>query len=487
MAGEVFLSYLIKRYQNYINTMKKILSFMSERWRCEGGYRELLILSFPLILSTGAWTIQQFVDRMFLSWYSAEAIAASLPAGLLNGTITSIFIGTASLVSTFVAQYYGAKRFENIGKIVWQGLYLSIIGAIIMLLLVPFADIFFTIAGHPQQIAHYETVYFRILCIGAFPAIASSSLAGFFSGRGHTIPVMWMSFLQTGINIILDYCMIFGRWGFPEMGIKGAAIATVIATFIVFLIYLFLFTKSDFNNLYGTRKNNSPDLFLLRRLMHFGLPNGIQWAIDMAGFSLFLLFVGRLGVIPLAATNIAFNINTLAFMPMIGIGMGVSILVGQNLGKNDSFTAGRSVYSGFHITFLYMATIALLYVLLPDIFIKPFAPRIYPGDFSEVHRIAVVLLRFIAFYSLFDTMNIIYASALRGAGDTRYIVKAVIIVSLFILIIPSYLAVFIFKKDVYVAWIIATMYVIILGFTFLFRFLKGKWKKIRVIETPVIE
>ncbi|MCM8762326.1 MAG: MATE family efflux transporter [Candidatus Omnitrophica bacterium] len=467
--------------------MKKFFCFLSERWKCEGGYRELFFLSFPLILSTSAWTIQHFVDRLFLSRYSTEAIAAALPAGLLNGTITSIFTGTATFVSTFVAQYYGAERFEKIGKITWQGLYLSIAGGITMLLLMLFSGFFFTVVGHPAEVAYFEKIYFRILCLGAFPAIASSAIAGFFSGRGHTLPVMWMSFLQTGINIFLDYCLIFGRWGFPKMGIKGAAIATVIATFITFGIYLSLFIKDDFNTFYATRKNIGLDFFLFKRLLHFGLPNGIQWFIDMAGFSLFLLFIGRLGLIPLAATNISFNINTLAFMPMIGIGMGVSILVGQKLGKNDVYTAEKSVYSGFHITFFYMGTIALLYVFLPDIFIKPFAPRIYPVDFERIHGIAIILLRFIAFYSLFDTMNIIFASALKGAGDTRYIVKSVALVSLFILVIPSYISVFIFKKDIYTVWIIATMYVIILGFTFFFRFLKGKWKKIRVIEVSVIE
>lgn len=466
--------------------MKKFFFFLSERWKGEGGYRELFILSFPLILSTSAWTIQHFIDRLFLSRYSAEAIAAALPAGLLNGTITSIFTGTSAFVNTFVAQYYGAERFERIGKITWQGLYLSIAGGIIMLLLMPFSGFFFTIAGHPPEVAHFETIYFRILCLGAFPAIASSALAGFFSGRGHTLPVMWISFLQTGINILLNYCLIFGRWGFPEMGIKGAAIATVIATFIVFCIYLLLFINGDPNNSYGTRKNIGLDLSLLKRLLHFGLPNGIQWFIDMAGFSLFLLFIGRLGLVPLAATNIAFNISTLAFMPMIGIGMGVSILVGQRLGKNDLYTAERSAYSGFHITFLYMGTIALLYIILPEIFIKPFAPRIYPIDFEIIHRIAIILLRFIAFYSLFDTMTIIFGSALRGAGDTRYIVKSVALISLFILVIPSYLSVFIFKRNIYAAWVIVTMYVTILGFTFLFRFLKGKWKKIRAIEVPGI-
>jgi len=467
--------------------MKNFFVFLHKRWAKQGGYREIVVLSFPLVLSTSAWTIQQFVDRLFLSRYSAEAIAASLPAGLLNGTITGVFTGTASFVSTFVAQYYGAEKYERIGKIVWQGLYLSLIGGLVMLLLIPFAHLFFTIAGHPLEIVNYETIYFRILCLGAAPAIASSALAGFFSGRGHSLPVMWMSFLQTGINILLDYCMIFGRWGLPEMGIRGAAIATVISAFAIFVIYFLIFIKEPLNIRFETRRSTGFDLYLFKRLLHFGLPNGIQWFMDMAGFSLFLLFVGKLGLIPLAATNIAFNINTLAFMPMIGIGIGVSILVGQNLGKNDINTAERSVYSGFHITFIYMATIALLYVLLPDIFIKPFAPRVYPGNFKDIHRVAVVLLRFVAFYSLFDTMNVIFISALRGAGDTRYILKSITAISLFVLIVPSYIAIVIFNSNIYTAWVIATLYVIILGFAFFIRFLQGRWKRIRVIEPLIIE
>ena len=89
----------------------------------EGGYRQILLIAFPLILSTGSWSLQHFVDRMFLAWYSPAALAASTPAGILNYTLMSLFIGTAGYVSTFVAQYIGAGRDERIGPTVWQGLY----------------------------------------------------------------------------------------------------------------------------------------------------------------------------------------------------------------------------------------------------------------------------------------------------------------------------------------------------------------------------
>jgi len=293
---------------------------------------------------------------------------------------------------------------------------------------------------------------------------------------------MWFSFFQTAVNILLDYCMIFGRWGFPEMGIAGAAIATVISAYLTFAVCLILLHRKSFDTVFGTMKNRGFDSKLFKRLMHFGLPSGMQMFVDVAGFSLFLLFVGRLGILPLAATNIAFNINTLAFMPMIGMGIAVSILVGQNLGASDADTAERSVYSGFHLTFLYMGFIAFLYVIVPDIFIGPFAPRVHPGNFDEIHAMTVILLRFVAFYSLFDTMNIVFLSALKGAGDTRYVIKTVTLVSVFALVVPSYAVIVVFNRNIYWAWCIATAYVTILGFTFLARFLHGGWKHIRVIE-----
>ncbi len=456
--------------------------FFQERWSRKCGYRDTLALAFPLILSTSAWSIQHFVDRMFLAWYSVETVAAAMPAGLLNFCLTSIFIGTASFTGTFVAQYYGAKRYERIGAAVWQGFYVSLIGGALILLLLPFAGPIFNFIGHDPAVRVHEIVFFKILCLGAAPAIASSALSGFFSGRGMPWPVMWLSAGQTAVTVLLDYVLIFGKWGCPEMGIAGAAWATVISGYLAFAGYAFLITRKQYNKVFATLRARRFDRELFGRIIHYGLPNGIQFFIDMAGFTLFILLVGRLGTVPLAATNIAFNINTLAFMPMLGIGMTVSILVGQNLGRNDPAMAERSTYAGFHLTFVYMAAIALLYILVPDLFLQPFSSKVHPSYFGEVHRIGVILLRFVAFYSLFDTMNIIFSAALKGAGDTRYVVLAIAVLSALVLVVPAYLVIVVLHAGIYAAWSIMATYAVALGFMFLFRFRHGKWKHMRVIE-----
>lgn len=462
--------------------MSTLIQRFMKRWHDESGYREVLALAIPLILSTGAWSIQHFVDRMFLTWYSPEAIAAAMPAGILNFAIMSFFLGTAGYVSVFVAQYYGAQQYEQIGPALWQGIYISLLAGIGFLFLIPLAESFFSFVGHDKAVQPYETIYFQVLCLGAAPVIASSAMSGFFSGLGKTWPVMWVNVTQTGVNLVLDYAMIFGKWGFAERGIQGAAIATVIAGYFGFVVYAVLLFRQHYDTQYHTLRDWKFDKALFMRLIRFGVPNGVQFFIDMMGFTAFILIMGRLGTINLAATNIAFNISTLAFLPMIGFGIAVSVIVGQHLGNNRPDLAERGVYSGAHLSFLYMTSIAALYVLTPNLFLLPYASQADPATFEPIRQLTVILLRFVAVYSLFDTLTIIFASAIKGAGDTRFAMYAMLVISVGILVLPSYIALVWLDAGIFTGWIIASTYIILLGFVFLFRFLRGKWKSMRVIE-----
>ncbi|MCH8310639.1 MAG: MATE family efflux transporter, partial [Chloroflexi bacterium] len=266
----------------------------------------------------GSVAIMMFVDRMFLTWYSAEAVAASMPAGMLNFALMTLFLGTAGYTSTFVAQYQGAGQDQRIGPTVWQGIYISLIGGALLLALIPFAGTFFRFVGHEAAILENEIVYFRLLCFSATPFIASAAVSGFFSGRGRTWPVMWVNVLATAINAVMDYALIFGHWGFPELGISGAAIATIISSSVQFLIYLALLSRPEYNIQYRSLAGWRFEPALFARLVRFGLPNGFGFFIDMIGFTVFILFMGRLGTVPLAAINVAMNVSILAFLPMIG-------------------------------------------------------------------------------------------------------------------------------------------------------------------------
>ncbi|MBW1911575.1 MAG: MATE family efflux transporter [Deltaproteobacteria bacterium] len=458
------------------------MQYLRKRWSCEGGYREVLVIAVPLVLSTGAWTVQHFVDRMFLSWYSPEAIAAAMPAGMASFAIMSLFVGTGAYVSTFVAQYYGARRYHRIGPSLWQGVYVSVIGGIVMLCFVPFARPIFALVGHDALVQQCEVEYFQILCLGGGPAIAASVIPCFFTGRGRPWPVMWVNCAATLVNLVMDYALIFGKWGFPEMGIMGAGVATVLSSVFSFLLFMVLVSMGDKDGKYNILKGWRPEKDLFMRLMRFGFPSGVQFFVDIAGFTAFIFLIGRLGTVSLAASNIAFNINVLAFMPMLGSGIAISVLVGQYLGRDKPDLAQKSAYSGFHMTLIYMVSIAAAYVLLPDIFVAPFAARADPEEFKEIYGLSVILLRFIAVYSIFDTMHIIFASAIKGAGDTRFVMFMILAFSGLVMVVPTYLAVVVFGYGLMICWVFATVYVTTLGFAFYLRFLNGKWKNMRVIE-----
>ncbi|MCL2706216.1 MAG: MATE family efflux transporter [Spirochaetaceae bacterium] len=467
--------------------MINLLDPVKKRWGEPNGYREILTIAIPLIISTGSWSLQTFIDRMFLSWYSTEAIAAAMPAGMLSFTLLSFFLGTAGYVSTFVAQYKGAGYPQKIGPSLWQGIYLAMFGGVVIFLLIPIAPFLFKLANHDPEVQTLEVTYFTILCYGAFPAILANALAGFYSGLGKTWPIMWVNLAATLFNIVFTYPLVFGKFGFPELGIAGAAITTTLTPVVSVTIYIFLIFNKKNNDKYNVISGRRFDKKLFSRLLRFGMPSGTQFFLDVSAFTLFSLFLGSLGKEVLAASNISFSINSITFMPMIGLGIAISILVGQNQGRETPSASIRCVWSGFHLSFSYMSIIAVLFFVIPDLFIAPFMVSVDPSSGETIRTLCRVLLRFVAIYTLFDSFNLLFASALKGAGDTKYVMISNLVLSFLVFVLPSYLAIFYFHKGIYAAWAVATTYISLLGLNFLFRFLSGKWKTMRVIEEHCIE
>ena len=460
---------------------------LATRWSKPNGYRQVLLIAFPLILSTGSWSIQQFVDRMFLSWYSPDALAAAMPTGILSFTIVCFFIGTAGYASTFVAQYTGAGRHDRVGPAMWQGIYFSLIGGIVTFIAMFFAEPIFQFIGHDESVRELEIKYWRYLTIGGFFPICMAAVSSFFNGRGNTFPVMWASLLATCLNMVLNYLLIFGNFGLPEMGISGAGLSTVISQIFNLSLLLFMTFMGNNNAKYKTISGWKFDKDLFLRLIRYGLPNGIHFFLDIAAFSAFILIVGRLGAAQLAATNIALNVSMLAFMPMIGMGITVSILVGQSLGANNDDMADTATTSAVQMAFIYMGSISALYLLIPSIFIYPFAANADPTEFEEIRGYAMTAMKFVAAWSLVDSLGIVYSSALKGAGDTRFTMYTIIVLSLILLILPTFIALELMGWGLEAAWAIGVVYIIGLAVTFTLRYRAGKWRTMRVIEQSAFE
>jgi len=451
-------------------------------WSGAGGGREVLAVAYPLILSQMSFTLETFGDRLFLTWFSPEAMAGAVAGMFATWGIIGLFVGTAEFLTTFVAQYYGARRPERIGAVVWQGLYFSALAGLLTAALAPLAGPVFALVGHAPEVQRSEVVYTSILLVGAFPTIAMAALSTFFSGRGHTRVVLLVNVLAAVLDLVLNYLWIFGKGGFPRAGVAGAAWSTVLSQGFGALLFFVLLMRREFRSTYGTLSGWRFESPLFLRLLRYGLPTGAQFAMEISAFAAFLMIVGRIGTLPLAASSIAFNLNGLVFMPMWGLGIGVSSLVGRYLGAERPEIAERSTWSAFWISLVYMFACGALYVGVPRLLLAAYAVGSDAASFAGVEDMAVVLLRFVALYSIFDMMNVIFAAGLKGAGDTAYPVKAVIVLSWGAMLVPGFVLCVLLGAGVYVAWCTATAYVVCVGLLMFRRFHAGGWKSLRVIE-----
>jgi MATE family multidrug resistance protein len=445
----------------------------------------VLKISLPLIVSTSTLSVMLFLNRMFLLQHDMTEMAAVMPAGMLHFTLVSLPLGIALYVNTFVAQYHGANRPERIGPSVWQGIWLGVACVPIFIASVPLASTIFAYAGHEPEMARLETTFYRIVASGAGGEVIAASLAAFFIGRGKTHVAMIVDSLSTILNGVLDYLLISGHCGFPALGIRGAGYATLIALWVRVAIYIGLLMRAKYRGKFRLWSGRRLDWPLMRRLLRYGGPNGLQMLIEIFAFTIFLLLTGQLGKLEMSATTLAFNINTLAFFPLLGLGQGLSTIVGHQLGQNRPDRANRASWTAFWIASVYMGIMACIYLFVPDVILLAHESVVKPKEFTALRDMVVILLRFVAFYCIFDALNVVFVSTLKGAGDTRFILVTSACMSP-----PPVLATWIGIKyyglGLYWCWIVITAWVILLGIIYFIRFLLGYWREMRVIEPDVV-
>lgn len=458
---------------------------VAERTRA-GGSRELLALALPLVVSQGFMTVQIFVDTILLARHDAREMAASFPAVMWFWLLFGLLQVTAGYVSTFVAQYTGAGRRGRVGPAVWQGIHFAAIAGLSFLLLLPLTPHMISLGGHTSTLQALEVIYLRCLCCAALPMLLMAAVNGFFSGLGRTWTVLGIEAAGTSVNVALALVLIFGRMGFPELGIAGAGWATVAGSWtsalLAFVLLLLPRHQREFNTLRGWRIER--DLFA--RLMKYGGPAGMQVFLDVLVFHFFVQLVGRLGEAEAGATALTVRLNMVAFLPMMGMAQAVSILVGQRLGADRPDLAERSAYTGLKWVFGYMCCVASAYLLVPRTLVSIFEGDPDPARFAAVAAAVPTLLVFVAVYSVADSINVTFSFALRGAGDTRFVSLLTFALAWPIMVLPTFVLVNAGGKLTW-AWAFATAYILSMAVCFFLRFRSGRWKVMRVIEAaPVV-
>lgn len=458
-------------------------------WARPCGYRDVLKVAFPLVVSMLSFTIMHFCDRLFLTWYSTDAMAAVMPSGMLCWSVFSFPMGIVAYTATFVSQFVGAKQDERVGPLMWQALRLSLYVTPVFLAIALVAPQIFRLFGHAENLMWLEAIYFQIVAIGAGAIVFGSALSSFFLGQGRTGTMMVVDSIVSGINIVLDAWFIFGGFGLPAMGIEGAAWATTIALWFKVAIFAWLVFQPRWIKRFHLMEGREFNLSLFLRLLRFGGPNGLQMVIEGSAITLFVLFIGRISTEAAAATALAFSFNIVTFVPVIGLGMAISTLVGQQIGGKRPDLAERATWNGIHLAIIYSVAFGLLYWLAPKLVISTFEGG--SEDLSEITPIAIVLLRFVGFYCLLDSLQVMFVSAIKGAGDTFFVFLGTVGTAATSVVV-GLIGIEFFKDwlvtsdgtslEVYWWWSLITLWICSIAILFGWRFIQGRWKEMSVIE-----
>lgn len=448
------------------------------------GYATILRIGLPLVAGMASSTIMQFTDRLFLSRYSVDAIAAAMPASIASMTIVLTLLGVCGYTSVLIAQYVGSGAPRRVGSALWQGIWSALAASVLLSLCYFAAKPLFAMAGHAPHLQELEVIYFRILTMGAGFSLLGSAMAGFFSGRGQTRPVMVANIAACIINVPLDYLFIFGGFGIPPLGITGAGIATVIGWLVCAVIMGAVIFSRKNEAQYAVFSGFCFEWDMFRRLLRYGLPSGVNFFMEMIAVAWFAFEVGTFGREAMAASNIAFSINSLTFLPMLGLNIGLSSLVGQAMGRGKPLEAERAAANTLHISLAYMLPLSVLIALFAGPLMDLFAPSdLTAAEFASVRELGVLLLYFIAVYSLVDSCNIVYFGALKGAGDTLGIMFLLLGGLVFFVITPILALKAMGMASAINYWLVFTAYIILLAFAAMWRFYRRGWHKIRVVET----
>jgi MATE family multidrug resistance protein len=440
----------------------------------------LLYIAFPMVISQASDTVMKFVDRLFVAGLGDAHLAATMSGGLTEFMISSLFIGTVGYVGALVAQYYGSGQSEKCAEATFQAVFISLLCYPLLLAVAPAARYLYLITGQTQVQIDLSYTYLKTLIFGSLFLVLRFAMTGFFLGIGRTTVVMIANAAGVIVNVPANYILIYGKLGVPALGLKGAAIGTILGNAMIFVLLLLFYLRAANRKEFGTHQSFKLNRGMLRTLIRFGVPAGFEMFLGVTAFNLFLQFMHSYGTDVAAAITITFNWDIVAFVPMLGMGHATTALVGQNIGALDYTEAKKSTFTALKVAWVYSCSMVVLFIVGAPLLVSVFAGQFH-SESSEIADLAVIMLRLAALYTLADSAQLIFTGALRAAGDTRWVMK----ISIGLHWAFSVLAVVMIKvlrADPVLVWISFILFIISLGLTMFFRFRGGKWQNIEIIE-----
>ena len=444
-------------------------------------YREILKLVWPLALGMINNAVMQFVDRVYLAHDSMRALEAVLPAGMLMWMFAGFFQSVVGYSSVFVGRYHGAGDLGMCRATYRVALVLSAVFGLVSLLLIPAGDAILKATVGSPELLRDEVSYYSILMYGSFTVYGQMAAASYFTGRGKTRIVFWANLVGNVLNIALDPFLIFGWCGVPRMGIAGAAYATVFAMFVQMVILMVAAERErglERRKGLETGDGRRELLTLAGTILRFGVPAGLYTILNMLSFTIFVFVTGGVGELELAVSNACFTVNYLLVAPIEGFSLGASTLVSQALGRGDPEAAAGEARRTMILGVGFIAVCSVIVLLLAHPILEAFASR--AGASSDVfHSLGFTLFVLMAAWQVFDAADVILSGALKGGGDTKFVMWWMLVVA-FVIWLPIVFVVRRFHNTMPALWATMIVYVAVILVGSWVRWRRGRWKMVKL-------
>jgi len=447
----------------------------------QGGIREMLAIALPMLVANGCDTVLIFTDRVFMSKLGPNLMNAAMGGGLSVFMMMTFFIGLTGYTTALSAQYLGAKHKHKCAVVLTQAIWISLLAYPLILLCKPLAHAFFRGMGVESAQLGPQIEYFDMLLYIIIISLLKNCFNSFFSGIGRTRIVMVSSFVTMVLNVVFNYVFIFGKFGFPAYGIVGAAYGSILASIVGLLILLGRYFSAEYQREFAVRRAFVFDREVLTKLVRFGYPSGIELFLNMLSFTAMVFVFHSVSPATATAATIVFNWDMVSYVPLIGVEIGVTSLVGRYMGARRPDIAHQATLSGIRFGLCYSVVIFILFLGIPHTLVNLFSPQTPSVIFMQSSQTAVNMLRLASLYVMAEVIMIAYVGALRGAGDTFW--AMILTVALHWALIPVvYIMLHVFHLPPEEAWFA----LIVVFFTFLTlvmrRYHKGDWKKIRMVN-----
>ncbi len=352
------------------------------------------------------------VDTIMVGHVSATALAAVALGNLYSFGLMIFGLGVLLALDPIVAQALGAKDEVAIQRGLQRGLLLSIILTVPTSLLILAVEPVLTLAQQPAEVIPYATGYVYRITPSVWPFFAFVALRQTLQAHHRTRPIVITILIANLANVFLNYAWIFGKFGFPELGVLGSAWATTVGRWLMATLLLALGWK----HLSPYLRGFAPRVFHLKplgRMLRLGTPIGAQLLFEWGAFAAIGLLMGSLGVIQMAAHQVALNLASLTFMVPLGVSSAATVIVGHAVGRGDVAGIRRSSLAALIVGTGFMSITAIVFLTIPGLLAGIYTMNV------DVIRLAVLLLPIAGVFQVFDGIQIVCLGVLRGLGDTR--------------------------------------------------------------------